>query len=135
MYAEEEGKGSSVSVEVLADGHLCKEHALSLQDEVQECWIVVKTGQNLRIKVDLSIASRQYEVDLNVDGVLRNIWVADSTDQDEMRSNLIAFSEGVHRSGRSLRRSKLAVGGYKLGTLKLAHLHRCSLFNSSQTLS
>ena len=127
MYAVEEGNGSSVGVEVLADGHSCKEHAMCSQDEVQECWIAVKIGQALRIKVDLSMASRQYEVDLNIDGVLRNIWVADTTDQDEIRNDLIAFSEGVHRSGRSLRRAKLTVGGYKLGRSYFAQQHLSSM--------
>lgn len=99
MYAGEEEKGSSVGVEVLADGKVCKEHAQSNLGEVQECWIAVKIGQNLRIKVGLNMASRQYQVDLNIDGVLRNIWVSNTTDTDEIRNNLIVFSEGIHRTG------------------------------------
>ena len=124
MYAGEEEKGSSVGVEVLADGKVCKEHAQSSLGEVQECWIAVKIGQNLRIKVGLNMASRQYQVDLNIDGVLRNIWVSDTTDTDEIRNNIIVFSEGIHRTGRSLRRGRLMVGGFKTGLTSATCTHK-----------
>ena len=135
MHGGEEEKGSSVGLEVLADGKVCKEHAQSSLAEVQECWIAVKTGQNLRIKVDLNMASRQYQVDLNIDGVLRNIWVSDTTDTDEIRNNLIVFSEGVHRTGRSLRRGRLTVGGFKSGSTSSTCADTSSLLTSlAQTL-
>lgn len=123
MYAVEEEKESSVGVDVLADGNVCKEHAQSSLDKVQKCWITVKIDQNLRIKVDLNMASRQYQVDLNIDGVLRNIWVSDTMDTDEIRNNLIVFSEEIHRTGRSLRRGRLTVGGFKPGSTSATCTH------------
>ena len=98
-------KGDSVAVTVRMDGVDCPELCPSSEGNNSQCWIAVKAGQALSVLIDLELNASQYQVDLVIDGVVRNIWLATVTPRNDSRKALFEFFEGVHKYYRSLFRS------------------------------
>lgn len=101
----DEAKGDSVAVTVRTDGVDCPELLPSSEGNSSQCWIAVKASQALSVLIDLELNTSQYQVDLVIDGVLRNIWFATITPRHDSRKALFEFYEGVHKYDRSIFRS------------------------------
>ena len=98
-------KGDAVGVIVRSDGVDCPELRLSSEGNNAQCWIAVKAGQAISVLIELELNTSQYQIDLVIDGVLRNIWVSTVTPSNESRKALLECFEGVHKYYRSLFRS------------------------------
>ena len=101
----DENNGDSIAITVRTDGVDCPELRPSDQGTSCQCWIAVKSGQSLSVLVDLELNTSQYQVDLVVDGVVRNIKLSTVTPKNEGRQATFEFYEGVHKYMRSLFRS------------------------------
>lgn len=99
--------GCSAEVRVLADKAVCGEYQVSGQDTNVQCWIPVVSGQEITVQCDLEMTSFIFQVDLIVDGVLRNTWVSTIGQKAKLRESHIEFEEGIFKSVRSLHRSPL----------------------------
>lgn len=105
----DEDKGDSVAITVRSDGVDCPELRPSSEGNSSQCWIAVKAGQQISVLVDLELKTSQFQVDLVIDGVVRNIWLSTVTPRHENRKVLFEFFEGVHKSFRSIYRSGMYV--------------------------
>lgn len=107
MRCYDPAQGCSAEVRVLADKALCGEYQVSGQDTNVQCWIPVVSGQEITIQCDLEMTSLIIQVDLIVDGVLRNVWVSTIGQKAKLRESHIEFEEGIFKSVRSLHRSPM----------------------------
>ena len=57
---------------VLADGVICAEYNVELTGRDLQCWIPVAAGQELTLECAAALSSLRYQIDLIVDGVLRD---------------------------------------------------------------
>ncbi|KAL8826539.1 MAG: hypothetical protein Q9191_003743 [Dirinaria sp. TL-2023a] len=109
MRYTDEAKKDIVAVTVRTDGVDCPELLPSSEGNSSQCWIAVKASQTLSVLVDLKLNTSHYQVDLVIDGVLRNIWLATSTPRNDSRKALFEFYEGVHKYDRSIFRNSSKV--------------------------
>ena len=93
--------GCSATVEVLADEIICPEHSQSDAEQRLQSWIVIKSGQSISLKCSLRISTKAYQVDLLIDGILRNTFVSPRI-RGMVRREDITFEHGVCRMGRGL---------------------------------
>ncbi|KAG7002226.1 hypothetical protein G7Y79_00028g062470 [Physcia stellaris] len=100
-------KNNDVTAVVRADGLDCPELRRSSAGSSGQCWIAVKSGQAISVFCDLKLEASQYQVDLVVDGVLRNIVVSTVCPRNEDREEIVEFFEGNHKHFRSLFRSPM----------------------------
>ena len=117
----DEDKGDSVAITVRTDGVDCPELRPSSEGSNSQCWIAVKASQQISVLVDLELNTSQYQIDLVVDGVVRNIWISTVTPRNENRKALFEFYEGVHKSFRSMYRSGMFTSRIEGGMYKLMH--------------
>lgn len=100
-------KNNDVTAVVRADSYDCPELRRSNAGSVGQCWIAVKSGQKISVFCDLKLEASQYQVDLVVDGVLRNIAASTVCPKHEDREEVVEFYEGNHKHHRSLFRSPM----------------------------
>lgn len=117
MHFAEPISGCSVTVELFADGMSCPENLSSNDNGNQQCWIAVKAGQNLSIKCNAEMISRKYQVDLIIDGILRNSWLSSEVSKVQTRTASINFSEAVVKEVRSLRMCSLTTSSLQNGMI------------------
>lgn len=119
-------KNNDVTAVVRADGLDCPELRRSSAGSSGQCWIAVKSGQAISVFCDLKLEASQYQVDLVVDGVLRNIVVSTVCPRNEDRGEIVEFFEGNHKHFRSLFRSPMITsripGSYIFAPVKCLHL-------------
>lgn len=92
----------SVSVNIYVDSTICHEYQLSGRDGNQQCWIAVEADQVLSVQCNVEMYTRRYQVDLIVDGVLRNSWLSSRVEKIQKRAVTIDFSKGIYKDIRSL---------------------------------
>ena len=102
-------KNNDVTAIVRADGLDCPELGGSSTGSTGQCWIALKSGQALTVFCDVKLETSQYQVDLVIDGVLRNIAVSTVCPRNEDRGEIVEFFEGNHKQFRSLFRSPMVV--------------------------
>ena len=102
-------KNNDVTAIVRADGLDCPELGGSCAGSAGQCWIALKSGQTLSVFCDIKLETSQYQVDLVIDGVLRNIVVSTVCPRNEDRGEIVEFFEGNHKHFRSLFRSPMVV--------------------------
>lgn len=102
MHYIDELNHDCVNVTVRTDGVDCPELRRSVAGPESQCWIAVRSGQSITVLVDLELSTSQFQVDLVVDGIVRNMYVSTVTPKNEGRKNVFEFFQGVVRSQRSL---------------------------------
>ena len=107
MYYTDGTKYNNFTAVVRLDGLDCDELRPSRAGRDGQCWIAVKSGQALSVFCDIKLAVSQYQVDLVVDGVLRNLFLSTVSPKASKRAKIVEFYEGNHKHARSLYRSPL----------------------------
>ena len=107
MHYTDGTKNNDVTAVVRADGLDCPALRPSTAGSDSQCWIAVKSGQTISVFCDVKLAASQYQLDLVIDGVLRNIVVSTVCPRNEDREEIVEFFEGNHKYARSLFRSPM----------------------------
>ena len=98
---------NDITCVVRADGLDCPELRSSTAGVNGQAWIAVKSGQAISVFCDVKLSASQYQLDLVIDGVLRNIVVSTVCPRNEDREEIVEFFEGNHKYARSLFRSPM----------------------------
>lgn len=72
-----------------------------------QCYIPLMSEQTITVAVQLDMVSEHFEVDLFVDGVIRNFWQSTRNPVNKHRAPLVVFSQGIYKDTRSLYRSSM----------------------------
>ncbi len=113
----DQSTNDSVAVTVRTDAVDCPELRPSNERLECQCWIAVHSGQNISVLVDLELSTSQFQVDLVVDGIVRNMHVSTVTPKNEGRQILFEFYKGIYKNHRSyylteMKTSRLLTGMY-----------------------
>lgn len=109
--------GNRIGVSVLVNREPAEEYSVSGPQLQQECWIPVGGGDTLSVRCDTTMNTEYFQVDLVVDGVMRNSFGSTKVTKNLKRIEDIMFAEGVYKFQRSLHRSTLKVSRLGRGTL------------------
>lgn len=96
-----------IDVAIRANGVDCPELNSSYGQLQYQTWIAVSAGQSITAMVDLKMSASQFQVDLVVDGVLRNHHNSTACPSNKFRQEKMEFFEGIHKIDRSLIRSEM----------------------------
>lgn len=99
----------SVTAMIRADGAPCDEYHIPSEDVGQRCWVSLETGQTLSIDCIIEMTALYCQVDLIIDGVLRNTFLSKSIEDTQKRTESITFTEGTYKKGRTFFQSHLRV--------------------------
>lgn len=112
----------SVTARICADGTPCDEYHIPSEGENQRCWVSVETGQTLSIDCIIEMTALHYQVDLIIDGVLRNTFLSKSIGDTQKRTESIVFTEGTYKKCRTFFQSHLSVCVLKSSRCRLRFL-------------
>ena len=122
MHYSDGTKNNDVTAVVRADGLDCPTLRPSTAGSDSQCWIAVKSGQAISVFCDVKLAASQYQLDLVIDGVLRNIVVSTVCPRNEDREEIVEFFEGNHKYARSLFRSPMITSRLQ-GSIDFSTIH------------
>ena len=95
----------SATATVTADNLQCTEHRVSTTNNVVESFICVKRGQTLEIDCEVVIDTDDCQVDLIIDGILRE----SMTNRKKSAHKKFAFKHGLHKVARKTWRGAMQV--------------------------
>ncbi|KAL9118115.1 MAG: hypothetical protein Q9187_005346 [Circinaria calcarea] len=132
----------SATAAITADNLQCTEYRVSTTNNVVEGFICVKKGQTLEINCKVVIDTDDCQVDLIIDGILRESMT--SRKKSAHRKNF-AFKHGIYKIKRktwkgSIKVSDLDLGNFnpisptKVGTIELRIARAENLFTHPQTV-
>lgn len=124
--------GCSATIRIFADGIPCADNLPSRDNENQQCWIAVKAGQVLSIHCNLEMISKKYQIDLIVDGILRNTWISSEVFKTQTRKSSIEFSTAIVKEVRSLRQCSMTTSSLKNGTSR-PNLNPLNTYNEPES--
>ena len=122
--------GDRIDIAVRADDIDCPELHVSRQWKQNQCWIAVKAGQAISVIVDLELNASQFQADLVVDGILRNIQLSTACPTNTGRKHIFEFYEGVHKFARSMFRSDMKTSRLADGMLRTGNALKNPLANT-----
>lgn len=121
MHFIDPASGCSTSVGICVDGATCHEYKISGGAGNQQCWIAVEADQVLSIQCNIGMIARKHQVDLIIDGILRNTWLSGRLSaKTQVQPALIDFSKGIYKDSRSILECRLRTSSLRLRTLGLA---------------
>ena len=131
MDSSEQSNGPhpSIVAKVSTDDVPCTEYGVTTNGNTKQSWIAVRNDQIITIECIVRTAKMPYQVDLIVDGILRDVCVNRNSGMDEIP---VSFKTGVLKGSRSLWRGKLKTT--LLGSGK-GKLHYSSNRNSADKLT
>ena len=96
------------TVKITADGHECPQYNI-MGDEHGNmlCYIPLMSEQVVTVEVALDMVSEHFEVDLFVDGVIRNFWQSTRNTVNKHRAPIVGFTQGIYKDTRSMYRSEM----------------------------
>ncbi|KAL8909155.1 MAG: hypothetical protein Q9171_005160 [Xanthocarpia ochracea] len=96
------------TVKITADGHECPQYNI-MGDEHGNmlCYIPLMSEQVVTVEVALDMVSEHFEVDLFVDGVVRNFWQSTRNTVNKHRAPIVGFTQGIYKDTRSMYRSDM----------------------------
>ncbi|KAL8672961.1 MAG: hypothetical protein Q9168_002594 [Polycauliona sp. 1 TL-2023] len=96
----------------MADGHECPQYKITGDEHGNmQCYIPLMSEQVITIDVDLDMVSEHFEVDLFVDGVIRNFWQSTRNSVNKHRAPSVSFTQAIHKDTRSMYRSDMITAG------------------------
>ncbi|KAL8773157.1 MAG: hypothetical protein Q9209_001833 [Squamulea sp. 1 TL-2023] len=96
------------TVKIMADGHECPQYNITGDEHGNmQCYIPLMSDQVITAEVALDMVSEHFEVDLFVDGVIRNFWQSTRNTVNKHRAPIVGFTQGIYRDTRSMYRSDM----------------------------
>lgn len=97
-----------VTVKIMADGHECPQYNITGDEHGNmQCYIPLMSEQVITAEVELDMVSEHFEVDLFVDGVIRNFWQSTRNSVNKHRAPIVGFTQGIYKDTRSMYRSDM----------------------------
>ncbi|KAI4280469.1 MAG: hypothetical protein L6R38_004444 [Xanthoria sp. 2 TBL-2021] len=96
------------TVKIMADGHECPQYKITGDEHGNmQCYIPLMSEQVVTAEVQLDMVSEHFEVDLFVDGVIRNFWQSTRNSVNKHRAPIVGFTQGIYKDTRSMYRSDM----------------------------
>lgn len=96
------------TVKIMADGHECPQYKITGDEHGNmQCYIPLMSEQVITAEVELDMVSEHFEVDLFIDGVIRNFWQSTRNSVNKHRAPIVGFTQGIYKDTRSMYRSDM----------------------------
>ena len=107
--------GFSIDTKICADDKPCDEYQVPSGNQNQRCWVSIKSGQALAVECVLETTAMFYQVDLIIDGVLRNTFLSSTIKHPRKRTAEVNFEQGIYKENKSLYQANLKTSILRFG--------------------